>query len=194
MTRLTCPSILPLTHLPPIQDASIAPVLPYFLNLADSFPFPQALCGSSPMGVLPCSLHGRNNLMLPWETGLPAPHVIKDLSHSSLTGFHHGTHTSPNTPPPPTKLLFLWFFFNWSIILYNIVLVSAAQQSESAICIYINMCVCVCVCVCVYIYIYKMKRERGYICIHLLSFDLPPTLILIPALRASQSTELSSLC
>ena len=45
-------------------------------------------------------------------------------------------------------MVFNYFFvscFNWGILLYNVVLVSAVQQSELAIWV----CVCVCVCVCI---------------------------------------------
>ena len=41
-------------------------------------------------------------------------------------------------------MVFNYFFvscFNWGILLYNVVLVSAVQQSELAI----SVCVCVCV-------------------------------------------------
>ena len=110
---------------------------------------------------------------LMWEVDLPCRtgQPLRGRAHFSSWGAQGG----PSQQPQEPQILYMHFIFlyvsqgslyEWEKrlctkhtflkieveLIYNVVLVSSVQQSDSVIHTYIYVCVCVCVCVCVYIY------------------------------------------
>ena len=77
---------------------------------------------------------------IPWteEPGRLQPMWLQESNTTEHTHIHTHACTCTHTRAHTQSWTCFFFFFNWSKLLYSVMLVSAVQKRESAVCIYVS--------------------------------------------------------